>query len=227
MTDKLVIYGAGGSGSEALWVAREMSAAGSRAWDVVGILDDNPERDGTELDGVRVVLGTRAQTLFRPGEVLVHIAIGANKPRRRLAEKLAAAGYGFATLVHPRAIVAPTATIGDGTMIGPMAVVAPHATVGRHVLVNSFVGVGHHAEVGEYANLCPGVRVSGGVRVGRGVFVGSNAVILPGAEVGEGATVGASSLVIRRVAPRHSVMGVPARILSRPAADESTAHTHE
>jgi sugar O-acyltransferase (sialic acid O-acetyltransferase NeuD family) len=225
--DQLVIFGAGGAGMEALWVARRMLSAGVAEFaGVGGFADDNPQLTGRVVDGVPV-LGTAAQLVRESGGdgLLFHCAVGNNRQRQRLAEAIEAAGGRAVALVDPSAIMAETARVDPGTYVGPLSIIAPHARVGRHVLVNTHVGVGHHAVVGDYAQLCPGVRVSGGCRIDAGAFLGSNAVVHPGQTIGEGASIGANSFVIRSVKPRFSMLGVPARIVSRPAENGPDAQS--
>lgn len=219
---RLVIVGAGGAGSEAAWIAAQMGGALT----CIGFLDDNPSRWQTQIDGLPVLGGTvRATSVLDPKTDVLHVAIGKPTVRRRIVTTLALDGFRFATLIHPTAVIADTATLGVGVMVGPLSVVAPYAAVGDHVAINSHVGVGHHSIVGAYATLSPGVRISGYSRIGQGVFLGSNAVILPKLEIGDGATIAANSMVVRRVAPLYTVMGVPARIVSKPASSESTARS--
>lgn len=216
---QLVIVGAGGAGSEAIWITRRINAAASTpCWELSGVADDNPQLAEKSIDGVKVI-GTVAQVLKRASaaEYYFHCAIGKNQQRQRVAELLHAQGWRAATLVDPAAIVAETAMVGEGSYVGPYSIIAPHAQVGRHVLINTHVGVGHHARVGDFAQLCPGVRVNGGCKIDTGAFLGSNATVHPGLTVGEGASIGANSFVIRSVKPRFSMLGVPARIVSRPA----------
>lgn len=225
MKGRLVIVGAGGAGSEAAWIARGMRASGKSIWEVVGFFDDNPELWGREVDGIPVLRGTRnARSAYEKELPMVHIAVGRVAARARIAEVLAGEGFQFATLTHSTAVIAESAVVADGCMIGPFSVVAPYARLGPHVLVNSHVGVGHHAYVGAFSTLCPGSRVSGACQLGEGVFVGSNAVILPRLRIGDRATVAASSMVVRSVASLHTVMGVPARIASRPKDAGSDLH---
>ncbi len=215
---QLYIIGAGGAGSEAHWVALRMNeSAGCEIWRVAGVVDDNPEHTGGTMNGVPICGTTSWLVKQRFRDVWFHCAIGSNKHRRRVAETLDLAGYSAATLVDSTAVVADSASLGGGSFIGPLSIIAPQARVGRHVLINSHVGVGHHAVIADYAQLCPGVRVNGGCRVDKGAFLGSNAVVYPGLIIGEGASIGANSFVIRSVKPRFSMMGVPARIVGRPA----------
>ena len=215
---KLIIVGAGGAGIEALWVAQRINER-SEVWEIAGFADDNPHLSGTYVNGV-AVLGTLAHVLKQMAAqtVMFHCAVGSNRQRQRVATFIEEQGFLSATLIDPTAVVAESAMIGNGSYVGPLSIVAPHARVGRHVLINTHVGVGHHAVVGDFAQLCPGVRVNGGCKVDTGAFLGSNATVQPGLTIGEGATIGANSFVIRSVKPRFSMLGVPARIMSRPAA---------
>lgn len=221
----LIIVGTGGVASEALWLCTRINALtdGPRL-KVIGFCDDNPHRIGEQIEGI-AVLGTVAQIIqqYRGSGTGFHCAIGHNRARQRICPELEKAGLVPISLVDPTAIIASTASVGPGTYIGPLSIIAPHARVGRHVLINTHVGVGHHAEVGDYAQLCPGVRVNGGCKIDTTAFLGSNVAVHPGISIGEGASIGANSFVIRSVKPRYTMLGVPARIVSRPAENGSDA----
>jgi sugar O-acyltransferase (sialic acid O-acetyltransferase NeuD family) len=214
---EVIIVGAGGVASEALWLCQRINqmpgAAGLR---VLGFTDDNPERTGQKVEGLEI-LGTAAQIAKRYGGqgVRFHCAIGHNRARQRISALLEAAGLTPLSLIDPSAIIAPTATVGDGSFVGPLSIVAPHARVGRHVLINTQVSAGHHCEVGDFAQLCPGVRVSGHGRVGEGGFLGSNAVLNPGAQVGAWATLGAASFALTNIPASATAIGNPARVILR------------
>jgi acetyltransferase EpsM len=214
---KLLIVGGGGLGSEYAWVAEEMNhearrnGAGCGPWEILGFADEDARKRGTEFAGY-VIHGnldeTRAQ--FDTNDIGYAIAIGNNGTRERLAQAIEDLGWIPATLIHPSAIIAANALIGVGSYLGPGTVVCPGARVGRHVILNTHVSVGHDSTLQDFVQICPGARVSGGCWVGRGGFLGSNASIAPMGVVGEEAVVGANSFVVRRVAPRTTVLGVPA-----------------
>lgn len=221
----LVIIGAGGAASEALWLCARLNArTEGPQLEVIAFSDDNPERTGEVVEGIPIA-GTVRQIIQKFGGrgIGFHCAIGHNRARQRLCPELESAGFNPISLIDPTAIIAPSATVGAGTYIGPLSIVAPHARVGRHVLINSHVGVGHHAEVADFAQLCPGVRLNGRCKVDTAAFLGSNATVHPGLSIGEGSSIGANSFVIRSVKPRYTMLGVPARIVSRPAENGSDA----
>jgi acetyltransferase EpsM len=140
------------------------------------------------------------------------VSIGNGAARERLAEVIRAAGLVLPTLIHPRAEVAPSATVGDGCFIGALSVVNSGAVVMDLALLSPTAFVGHHAVVGAAASLAPGARMGGRSRLGRRSFVGLGASILPDRTVGDDVGVGAGSVVVRDVAAGTSAMGVPASV---------------
>jgi acetyltransferase-like isoleucine patch superfamily enzyme len=73
--------------------------------------------------------------------------------------------------------------------------------------------VGHDARIGSYCQLSSYSDVTGHVQLADEVFMGSHASILPSVSVGDRAVVGAGSVVISKVKPGTTVMGVPAKPL--------------
>ena len=61
----------------------------------------------------------------------------------------------------------------------------------------------------------PGVNLSGGVRVGDRVLAGTGSQVLENLTVGSDATIGAGAVVRENVEPGQTVVGVPAKPISR------------
>jgi len=214
----LLIVGAGGLGTEAVWVAEEMNVAAARSglprplWTVLGYVDSDVEKRGQQI-GPHTVHGTVEETAakFEGQDTWFLCAVGDNCAREKMVRAAEAVGWKAATLIHPSVIISPDARIGPGSYIAPGCVVSPRAQVGSHVTVNTHVSVGHDSTLEDYAQICPGARVSGGCRVGKRAFLGSNASLTPGVIVGDDAVVGANSHVVRKVAQGTTVVGCPAR----------------
>lgn len=141
------------------------------------------------------------------------VACGSNALRRSTVDRLDQLGAALLTVIHPAAIVSPSAAIGAGAMLLAGSIIGPSARIGRGCIVNHAASVDHDSIVGDHANLCPGARIGGAVRIGDGAFVGLNAAILPGLRIGEGAIIGAGAVVTADVEPGETVAGVPARPL--------------
>jgi acetyltransferase EpsM len=148
------------------------------------------------------------------GEWSAVCAIGSPE-RRGYVEQVAGLGVEFATVVHPTAVVAPSARLGAGCIVSPGVVVGSHTEIGEHVILNRGVLVGHHTRVGSCVTLSPAANVAGCVRIGDGAYVGMGAIVLDGRSVGAGSVVGAGAVVTRDVPPGVQVQGVPARIVKQ------------
>jgi len=145
-----------------------------------------------------------------PHDALV-VAIGDNRARMAVADRLTAGGETLVSAIHPSAVIARDAVIGPGCVVCAGVVVNPGSTIGRNVILNTGCTVDHHCRIGDHAHIAPGVNLAGGVGVGLGAFVGIGACVIPGVTVGEWAVVGAGAAVVRDVPPGRSVVGVPAR----------------
>jgi sugar O-acyltransferase (sialic acid O-acetyltransferase NeuD family) len=205
---RILIIGAGGHAQvvvDALLRRRELDATVQP----VGLLDDDPTLTGSELQGLPV-LGS-IQELHRIEHDVVVLAVGDNRVRAELFRNLARAGVPFASAVHPAAIVAPSARLGQGVVLCAGVVVNPVAEVGDNVILNTGCTVDHHCVIGPHAHLAPGSHLGGEVRVGEGALVGIGASVLRSVTIGDWAVVGVGAAVVHDVPPLSTVVGVPAK----------------
>jgi UDP-perosamine 4-acetyltransferase len=177
-----------------------------------GLIDDELEHRDHTIRGL-AVLGTAAilPDLRDRGIEGLLIGFGRATGRRAAVATTQRAGLELPTLVHPSAVVSPTATIGAGVQVLAHAYVGPDAVLHAGVLVNTGAIVEHDAELGDGAAVGPGAVITGRVRVGAAAELGAGATILPNCSIGETAFVGAGAVVTRDVAAGTIVVGVPAR----------------
>jgi sugar O-acyltransferase (sialic acid O-acetyltransferase NeuD family) len=214
MLHRLIIVGAGGFGREVLAWATDIALGGGIP--VAGFLDDSPRAlDGFDIDVP--ILTTPADYEIGANDRFI-CAVGDPETRMHMCEALSGRGARFATLVHPSAIVGPRCRLGEGSIVCPRAVITTDVTVGRHVVINVMSSVGHNAQIDDYCTLSVHCDVTGYARLKQGVFMGSHASVLPSVEVGEFARIGAGSVVLHKVKPRATMLGVPAKILTIKAA---------
>ncbi len=217
---RTIIVGAGGFGRELVNWAGDCHAAG-RLPPVAGLLDD----DSSVMEGFSYPVGLLGSTIDfvpQPGDQLV-MAIGTPAIKERVADLLAARGGVFATLIHPTAVVAGSARVGDGSILCPLSLVSADAEVGRFCSINALSSIGHDVRLGDYATLSAHVDLTGAVSVGRAVMIGTGAKVLPRVKIGEGATIGAGSVVYRTVPAGRSVYAAPAKLLRTAQAADSAS----
>lgn len=209
----VIVVGAGGFGREILDVLRDQDRR------IRGVVDDAPSAANLALLHAQDVpwLGT-VDTLIAdgsPDEFEFLIGVGSSSVRETIDRRLTDAGFEAGRAIHSSATWGFGVTFAPGVVVCAGTRLTTNIEVGRHVHLNLNVTVGHDTVLGDYTSVNPGAAVSGSVTIEKGVLVGANAFILQGLTVGEASLVGASSAVVRTVAPRTTVAGVPARLLSR------------
>ena len=208
MNKPVVIVGGGG---HAKVVADLLSALGRPIRGVVA-----PEGPGCPAVGLGLAyLGDDDALLgLDRGSVALALGVGGVRPtdaRRALFERLKAAGFSFATLCHPSAVVAGDVELGEGSQIMAGAVVQTGCRIGANVIVNTRVALDHDCLVGDHVHLATAAAISGGVAIGAGAHLGTGAVVIQGLRIGAGALVAAGAVVVADVAGGAAVAGVPAR----------------
>ena len=69
--------------------------------------------------------------------------------------------------------------------------------------------------VGDYCHIAPHASLCGQVHVGEGTLIGVGASVIPCIEIGAWCTVGAGAAVVTNVQDNKTVVGVPAKALSK------------
>ncbi|MDD4731864.1 MAG: acetyltransferase [Desulfovibrio sp.] len=206
---KVVIIGAGGHGQVVADILFHMWTKG-RDLELMGFLDDMPERIGTSVLGLKV-LGPVEQ-LDDIGHEAIIVAMDDNRARLEMARRLH--DEPMINAIHPSAVLAPDVSIKPGGVVCAGAVVNPGTTVERGAIVNTGATVDHNSTLCEYSHVGPGVNLGDGVHVGTGALVGLGASVIPQVRLGDWSVVGAGAVVTRDVPEKETWVGVPARKLS-------------
>lgn len=177
---RLLIVGAGGHGRS---VAEAVLAAGQ--YRLVGFVDDAAPslRQVWELP----VFGTTADLArYRQQADAAIVAVGNNRLREELHNRLCVSGFELVTIVHPSAIVSPRAIIGAGSAIMAGAIVGTEAQLGEGVIVNCAAVVDHHCGVEDFGHLGVQAGMAGGSILGRGAWMQAGSVLGYGVKVEPG-----------------------------------------
>ena len=206
-----------GGGGHAKVLVSTLLLCGRR---ILGFVDLSPT--APPLLGIKC-LGSDAAVLFHAPSDLQLVngvgSAGSTARRQDVYDRFTREGYGFATVKHPSAIIAPEVEIEDGVQIMAGAVVQAGCRLGANVIVNTGAEVDHDCIIDSHAHIAPGVTICGAVDVGTGAHIGAGATLIQGIRIGAGSIVGAGALVIRDVPRGARVIGVPAA----PISDRGTA----
>jgi UDP-perosamine 4-acetyltransferase len=208
---RVVVVGAGGHARSVIDALRTSAAD----FEPVACTDPDPARAGSAVDGVPVLgddgvlEGLREEGI--EGACLGVGGVGDNLPRAQLHARLRGIGFRLPAVVHGRAYVAASATLGEATVVLAGAIVGAGCQLGNDVIVNSGAIVEHDCVIGDHVHLASGCALGGGVGVDVHAHVGLGARVLQERRVGENAIVGAGAVVVRDVPPGQVVVGCPAR----------------
>ena len=198
MSEKIYIYGASGHG---LVCADIALAVGYKE---VIFLDDDEKK---------------AQK-FTPNlpKHDIFIAVGDNCARERLAQRVQNAGFECVSLVHPSAVIAPSASV-SGANVAVMAsvVINARAKVLAGAILNTACVIEHECIVGEFAHISVGAKLAGNVSVGARCFLGANSCVLPNLRLCAGVVLGAGAVATKNITQSGVFVGVPARLMASKA----------
>ncbi|MER8828021.1 sugar O-acetyltransferase [Mesorhizobium sp. M0938] len=107
--------------------------------------------------------------------------------------------------------------LGEGVFLNAGCTILDTARVriGKRTLLGPNVQIycaEHHQEA---AGRRAGLEIAKPVEIGDNAWIGGSAIILGGVSIGEGAIVGAGAVVTRDVAANTTVVGNPARLVTR------------
>ncbi len=205
----LFIYGASGAGVEVYDLIKRNRSIGGK-YSQIFFVDDFQEE--SEHYGEKRIHFSSCEEYAGRHDAEFVIAVGEPSARRTLFDRVASAGYPFATLVDETAVISPTASIGEGCIIQAGAVISSNAVLRENCAVMLHAIVGHDALVNNSCVICPKATVGGCSTVGEQSFLGLGSSMKEGVNIGSRAIVALGSMVFRDVEEGATVAGNPARV---------------
>ncbi|HEY5742379.1 MAG TPA: UDP-3-O-(3-hydroxymyristoyl)glucosamine N-acyltransferase [Terrimicrobiaceae bacterium] len=166
------------------WVAPENY---EKAIEGIASLDDANEGDISFYGNPKywkALRGTRATAVLVPhgfAEEVPAVRVWVDSPAEAFAKLLtvfAPAPVAFEPGVHPTAVIAPDAQIGQDVTVQAFAIIESGARIGGRTIVGCYGYVGHHAVLGEDCQIYPHVTIR------ERSVIGNRVVLHPGVVVG-------------------------------------------
>lgn len=197
--NRLVVLGAGGHAKMCIDILKQRNE-----YEIVGIVDSQ-KPVGHEICGVKVIGDESAlEELWHQGVGCAINGVGAvTRPgvRKEVFDRLKNIGFFIPNLVHPSAVVEPSATMGEGNQIMMGACLGSDASLGDNCIVNSGSVVSHDCRLHDHSHVAPGAILAGEVTVGEIAVVGMGATVYIGVKLGAKAMINNGINVFRDVAP--------------------------
>lgn len=217
---RVILIGAGGHAAELRDYIRYISLKGAQPlMEVEGFIDDDPKTH-QHYGYAEPYLGSIKEHEVRT-DVKYLMAIANLAYRQPIIERFKAEGAVFTGLIHPTALISPSAELGEGVVISHNASVGPKVKIGKFNMLNSRCTIGHDTVLGDYNFISPQVVLSGNTKVGNGNLIGTNACTIPGVSIGNNNKIGAGMTVFKNVGDKETVFfRFKERIIVRPFGEE-------
>ena len=206
MSTELIIIGVTGDGKNVAEITEDIGDE----WNLLGYLDDDPNKQGVEINGYPV-LGT-VEDINKYKNCYFIVTMGTLN-KKRVVNRLGISINNYATIIHPSARVSKYVNIGKGSVVYPGVTIMVNVQIGKHTFIASQTNIGHDTIICDYVSISSSAAMAGNIKIGEGCFIGLNASIKDGVTVGKWSIIGMGSVVIHDVPAYHVVAGNPARVI--------------
>ena len=150
MKKKVIVVGAGG---HAKVVADALLCSGE--FELLGFADDNVAIGTKILENHEVISTIDGFLSWKNNVDFLALGIGNLVVRSKLVNQLSN-DFKWTAVIHPSAVVATSAILGEGVTILANAVVASQAEIEAFAIIDAGVIVDHECRIGKYTHLCIG-----------------------------------------------------------------------
>ncbi|MBS7808220.1 acetyltransferase [Variovorax sp. PCZ-1] len=212
------IVGAGGHGRETMHIARVSLAASLSAEEAELFFVIEGDVEAQRVNGIPVI--SIDTFLSLPGERFFNVAIGSSKVRERISDICELRRACAFSITAANSMIFDTGNVGVGSIMSPFTMVTANTKIGKHFHANMYSYVAHDCIIGDFVTFAPGVKCNGNVIIEDHAYIGAGAVIKQGTYsqpriIGRGAVVGMGAVVTKDVAANETVVGNPARPISK------------
>ena len=145
----IVIIGAGDLGKEVVWLIEDINRI-KPTYLISGFLDDDKKKLGREFCWYKVLGGLdQLEEISNEMHIYAVVAVKDSAVRKRIVEEHPFFKH-WETIVHPRATVASSSSIGEGSILFPNVTVSVDSKLGRFGIYYIQSTVGNDCQIGDY-----------------------------------------------------------------------------
>jgi sugar O-acyltransferase (sialic acid O-acetyltransferase NeuD family) len=211
------LFGAGGFGRPVMPILQQ--TARERHGDAADVVFIEDAPASAQVNGVPIIstdaflAAPRATTFF-------NVALTDPHARMAVCERFLSEGFKPVSIISRHAIVMGPADIGAGAIICGFCTITTNIRIGQFFHANIYSYVEHDAVIGDYVTFAPRVNCNGNITIKDLAYIGAAAAIRQGDRgrpvvIGRGAVVGMGAIVLNSVPDRETVVGNPARPISK------------
>lgn len=168
---KLLILGAGGFGQSIAEVAEILGKRES-----INFVDDRwPEQQ--QAGCYPIISNIQSLENLNSHSFEAIIAVGNSQIRKKWQQLLLDLSIPMTTIIHPQAVIAPSAKIGLGVSIMAGCVVGTNTIIQDGVILNIGTLLDHDVVIEAFSHLSVGVKVAGGKTITASSFLGIGTII--------------------------------------------------
>ena len=217
MTKLYAIYGASGCGRSLMPVARQQLAREQDQSEIVFI--DDALKEISSVNGHRA-MNYQAFLNESASEKYVQIAIANSRVREKIAHRLEADNIQLWSISADNVILMDQIEIAQGSALNPFVTITSNIKIGKCFHANLYSYVEHDCVIGDFVTFAPGVKCNGNIHIHDHAYIGAGAMIKQGTPdqplvIGKGAIVGMGAVVTKSVPAGATVVGNPARLVTK------------
>ena len=168
---KLLILGAGGFGQSIAEVAELLGK-----WESINFVDDRwPKQQ--QIGCYTIISNIQSLKNLNNHNFEAIIAVGNSQIRKKWQQLLLDLSIPMTTIIHPQAVIAPSAKIGQGVSIMAGCVIGANTIIQDGVILNIGTLLDHDVIIEAFSHLSVGVKVAGGKTITASSFLGIGTII--------------------------------------------------
>lgn len=181
---------------------------------------DNSLIGETVVNSTKVLNFKNILKKFSKSKIYCCVAIADKKIRAELTQKCLDNGVSLISVISVNSVIMDNVSIGNGSIISPFVTITSNVSIGKSFHANIYSYVAHDCIIDDFVTFAPGVKCNGNVHIESGAYIGTGTIIYPGTSnkhlvIGKNSKVAAGSVVKKNVPENATVMGNPAKLLTR------------